>query len=61
MDAHFQLDPDGEVVPLLTETTGWLMKETLEHITVAGEKFEDGTVRAVTSIPKGCVRSIAHK
>lgn len=56
VDAVFSLD-DGPQ-PEEAETVGFLVEDTPTHVVVAGERFDDGTLRARTAIPRECIRKV---
>lgn len=49
--------PEDWKAELLVETIGWQVR-TGKVVSVAQERFADGTFRCVTHIPKGMIRKV---
>jgi hypothetical protein len=58
-DAWFDFDPpgDGYKDEFVVTTIGFLVRETDEVLSLAAERLPDEGFRAITHIPKACVRS----
>jgi len=58
IDASFSFGPhdaEHKLPCAYAETLGFLIAEDDENVTLAGEIFDDGTRRTVTTIPKVCI------
>ncbi len=53
--------PPEDITPLHAVTFGVLIADETDFVRVAGEIFEDGSVRDVTVIPRGMVRGVYAK
>lgn len=51
-------DPETEdFSPIRVQSVGWLIRDYADYVSVAHELLEDGRVKHVTTVPKGCIVS----
>ena len=60
VDATYEMDLDigKKLTPSIAETVGFLLEDVPAYVTVVSELFEDGTMRAVTTVPRECIKSV---
>lgn len=53
-----QVDRSDYPVPEVIRSTGWLVAETDEHVTIARDDMKDDEYRGLLCIPRECLRSL---